>query len=182
MLKNKMKWNYYWLEEMKNAYRTGYIYTPKWLKSCLDMPPIAGPLPGNPNKKIVYPEDKLLLKIREKHPEFWENTIVHLVDSYAVPTSYVHPSIIFLEKQIEYMKKGFSEEKAFHLVEQDYKKKEEYNLIEWRIHIQQATEMGVDEKYMTDEEKEINKQFEILYQKRLLQLKMERKADRKSVV
>eukprot|EP00003_Mantamonas_plastica_P025357 TRINITY_DN494_c0_g1_i1.p1 TRINITY_DN494_c0_g1~~TRINITY_DN494_c0_g1_i1.p1 ORF type:complete len:182 (-),score=44.77 TRINITY_DN494_c0_g1_i1:395-940(-) len=139
---------------------------PKWLDTVRKIPPTPSPYRTKNPEPIVYEEDQLHLKYLRKQ-EGKSLEVFRLIEgSGSRPSSFE-----FVQRQMELIKEGHSENEAYDIAEKELNKKRMYKEIERDLAEEQAVYFGAKpsltllEKLHQQEEKELGKAQNIERQK-----------------
>jgi hypothetical protein len=139
---NGRKSNFSLLEYIQSEVRAGESPVPPWMPATLISPPPTIPNVPHPGP-LTYPEDKLRQVWFDRHPEARK---IKLKTVYVGEHRYwQHPATSFVHRQSKLIKKGYSEQDAYDVVEAEDKKAARYRELERLMAIEQAKELGFDD-------------------------------------
>ena len=102
---------------VQQAIRNGYWKIPPWFPGLVETKPMTftGRKTMRELKKTTI-EDRLRNRLLEKKPEYAKFPVR---TQFGDPRWYLHPVDLFISKQVDFMSKGYTEEKAFEAVEDE---------------------------------------------------------------
>jgi hypothetical protein len=136
----RMNWNI--IDEVRRDIRGQLVQVPYWVQVLTFCPPPQILLADRPGQ-IVYPEDSLRRKWMARHPEAAK---IRWKSKYVGQHHYwQHPATNFVERQLRLMRKGYEEDEAYEIVEEEDRQAQRLRDLESWLAIEQLDDKLTEE-------------------------------------